>query len=94
MIIAATGKYFFFIITSMKNFHLPRCFHLLSSFFFSITLLIFHFIFLIFCVFKVSLFSLNNSIQSIVLVFCCKKVLLDLFNFLLQICNNIVMNET
>ena len=53
----------------------------------------FYFIFLIFCVGKVSLFSLNNSIQSIVLVFCYKKVLLDLFNFLLLICNNIVMNN-
>ena len=49
---------------------------MLSSFFFSVTtLLLFHFIlfFLIFCVCKESLFSLNNSIQSIVLVFCCKK---------------------
>ena len=53
----------------------------------------FYFIFLIFCVCKVSLFSLNNSIQSIVLEFCYKKILLDLFNFLLQICNIIVMNN-
>ena len=53
----------------------------------------FYFIFLVFCVFKVSLFSLNNSIQFIVLVFCYKKVLLDLFNFLLPICNNIVMKN-
>ena len=52
----------------------------------------FYYIFLIFCVCRVSLFSLNNSIQSIDLVFCYKIVLLDLFNFLLQICNNIVMN--
>ena len=67
-----------------------------SLFFFSVTDIVtfsFYFIFLIFCVCKVSLFSLNNSIQSIVLVFCYKKVLLDLFNFLLQICNNIVMDN-
>ena len=35
----------------------------------------------------------NNSIQSIVAVFCYKKVLLDLFNLLLHNCNNIVMNN-
>ena len=49
---------------------------MLSSFFFSVTtLLLSHFIlfFLIFYVCKVSLFSLNNSNQSIVLVFCYKK---------------------
>ena len=80
---------------SMGNFHLPRCFHYVVKFvFFSImTLLLPHFIFLIFCVCKVSLFFLNNSIQSIVLVFWYRKVLLDLLNFLLQICNNIVMNN-
>ena len=81
----------------MGNFHWPRCFHYVVKFviFSVMTLLLSHFIlfFLIFCVCKVSLFSLNNSIQSIVLVFCCKKVLLDLFNFLLQICNNIVMDN-
>ena len=68
---------------------------MLSSLFFSsvTTLLLSHFIFLIFCVCKVSLFSLNNGIQSIALVFFCKKVLLNLFNFLLQICDNIVMNN-
>ena len=68
---------------------------MLSSFFFfsyDIVTFSFYFNFLVFCVCKVSLFSLNNSIQFIVLVFCCKKVLPDLFNFLLQICNNIVMN--
>ena len=83
MIIAATGKYFF-INTSMGNFHLPKCFHFVVKFFFfgcDIVTFSFYFIFLIFCVFKVSLFFLNNSIQSIVLVFCYKKVLLDLFNF-------------
>ena len=66
-----------------------------SSYFFgyNIVTFSFYFIFLIFCVCKVSLFSLNNSIQSIVLVFCYKKVLLELFNFLLQICNNIVMKN-
>ena len=83
-----------FINTSMGNFHLPRCFHFVVKFFFSVTtLLLSHFIlfFNLLC-FKVSLFSLNNSIQSIVLVLCYKKVLLDLFNFLLQICNNIAMN--
>ena len=80
----------------MGNFHLPTCFHYVVKFFFSVmTLLLSHSIlfFLIFCVCKVSLFSLNNSIQSIVLVFCYKKVLLDLFNFLLQIRNNIVMDN-
>ena len=68
---------------------------MLSSFFFGydIVTFSFYFIFLIFCACKVSLFSLNNSIQSIVLVFCYKKELLDWFNFLLQICNNIVMNN-
>ena len=69
---------------------------MLSSLLFSlvISLLLSHFIyFLLFCVCKVSLFSLNNGIQSIALVFCNKKVLLDLFNFLLQIRNNIVMNN-
>ena len=35
----------------------------------------------------------EHIIQSIVLKFCYKKVLLDLFNFLLQICNNVVMNN-
>ena len=68
---------------------------MLSRFFFQLQhcyfLILFYF--LNFCVCKVSLFSLNNSIQSIVLEFCYKKVLLDLFNFLLQICNNIVMNN-
>ena len=82
----------------MGNFHLPRCFHYAVKFFFffsyDIVTLSFYFIFfLIFCVCRVSLFSLNNSIQSIVVVFCYKKVLLDLFNFLLQICNNIVMDN-
>ena len=65
-------------------------------YFFSVTtLLLSHFIlfFLIFCVCKISLFSLNNSIQSIVSVFCYEKVQLDLFNFLLQICNNIVVDN-
>ena len=68
---------------------------MLSSLFFSsITALVLsHFIFSIFCVCKVNLFSLNNGIQSIALVFCYKKVLLDLFNFRLQICNNVVMNN-
>ena len=95
LIIAATGKYFF-INMSMGKFHLPRCFHFVVKFFFAVTtLLLSNFIlfFLIFCVCKVSLFSLNNSIQSIVLEFCYKKILLDLFNFLLQICNNVVMNN-
>ena len=95
MIIAATGEYFF-INTSMGNFHLPRCFHFVVKFIFFRSrhcyfLILFYF--LILCVFKVSQFSLNNSIQSIILVFRRKKVLLDLFNFLLQICNNIVMNN-
>ena len=68
---------------------------MLSGCFSVTTLLLSYFILfsLIFCVCKVSLFSLNNSIQFIVLVFCYKKVLLDLFNFLLQICNNIVMDN-
>ena len=70
---------------------------LFSLFFFffgyDIVTLSFYFNFLIFCVCKVSLFSFNNSIQSIVLVFCRKKILLDLFNFLLQICNYIVMGN-
>ena len=35
----------------------------------------------------------EHIIQSIVLEFCYKKVLLDLFNFLVQICNNVVMNN-
>ena len=54
---------------------------MLSSLFFSSisALLLSHFIFLIFCVCKISLFSLNNGIQSIALVFCYKKVMLDLF---------------
>ena len=81
---------------SMGNFHLLRCFYYAVKFFFSVMILLLsHFIlfFLIFCACKVSLFSLNNSIQSIVLVFCYKKVLLDLLNFLLQICNNIVMDN-
>ena len=71
----------------MGNFRLPRCFHYVVRFIFSfgydIVTFSFYFNCLICCVCKVSLFSLNNSIQSIVLVFCCKKVLLDLFNFLL-----------
>ena len=48
---------------------------MLSSFFFGNYIVTFSFysIFLIFHVCKVSLFSLNNSIQSIVLVFCYKK---------------------
>ena len=60
---------------------------MLSSFFFSYDIITFSFyiIFLIFYVCKVSLFFLNNSIQSIVLEFCYKKILLDLFYFLLQI---------
>ena len=69
---------------------------MLSSFFFSVTTLLlsrFILFFLIFCVCKVNLFFMNNSIQSIVLVFSYKKVLLDLFNFLLQICNDIVMDN-
>ena len=71
---------------------------MLSSFFlfffgYDMVTFSFHFIFLIFCVCKVNLFSLNNSIQSIVLVICNKKVLLDLFNFLLQICNNLMYND-
>ena len=81
----------------MGNFHLPRSFHyVVKFFFFSVTTLLlsrFILFFLIFYVCKVSLFSLNNSIRSIVLVFCYKKVLLDLFNFLLQICNHIVMDN-
>ena len=96
LIIAATGLYFF-INTSVGNFHLPRYFHydVKHIFFFGygIVTFSFYFIFLIFCVCKVSLFSLNNGIQSIARVFCYKKVMLDLFNFLLQICNNIVMNN-
>ena len=81
----------------MENFHLPRCFHFVVRFiiFFGYDIVTFSscFNFLTFCVCKVSLFSLNNSIQSIVLAFCCKKVLLNLFDFLLYICNNIVMNN-
>ena len=81
----------------MGNFHLPRCFHyvvkLIFFFGYSIATFSFYFIFLIFCVCKVSLFSLNNGIQFIALVFCYTKVLLDLFNFLLQICDNIVINN-
>ena len=79
----------------MGNFHLLMCFYyVVKFFFFGYGIVIFHFIlFLIFCVCKVSLFSLNNGIQSIALMFCYKKVLLDLFDFLLQICNNIVMNN-
>ena len=48
-----------------------------------LVLLLSHFIlfFFIICFCKVSLFSLNNGIQSIALVFRHKKVLLDLFNF-------------
>ena len=83
MIIAATGKYFF-INTFMGNFHLPWCFHFVVKFFcfFLVrTLLLSRFIFLIFCVFKVSLFSLNNSIQSIVSVFCYKKYCLIFSTF-------------
>ena len=78
MIIAASGKYFV-INTSMGNLYFPRCFHFVVKLFFfgyDIVTFSFYFIFLIFCVFKISLFSLNNSIQSIVLVFCYKKVLL------------------
>ena len=87
--------YYFFINTSMGNFHLPRCFHYVVQFiFFQLRHCYFLILFfLISCVCKVILFSFNNSIQSIVLVFCYKKVLLDLFNFLLQICNNIVMDN-
>ena len=81
----------------MGNFHLLWCFYYVVKliFFFSydIVTFSFYFIFLIFCICKVSLFSLNNGIQSIALVFFCKKVLLNLFNFLLQICDNIVMNN-
>ena len=69
---------------------------MLSSLFFSSVTAVtssFCFMFLIFCVCKVSLFSLNNGIESNTLVFCYKKVLLDLFNFLLQICSNIVIND-
>ena len=69
------------MLSSLFFFQLRHCYFLILIYF------------VIFCVCKVSLFSLNNSIQSIVLVFCYKKVLLDLFNFLLQICNNIVMNN-
>ena len=49
---------------------------MLSSFFFfgyDIVIFSFYFNFLMFCVCKISLFSLNNSIQSIVSVFYCKK---------------------
>ena len=68
---------------------------MLSGLFFSLVTALFlsHFIFLNFCVCKVSLFSLNNGIQSIALVFCYKKVLLDLFNFFLQIRNNVMNND-
>ena len=81
----------------MGNFHLPRCFDyvvkLIFFFGYGIVTFSFHFIFLIFYGCEVSLFSLNNDVQSTALVFCYKKVLLDFFNFLLQICNNIVMNN-
>ena len=45
MIIAATDKYFY-INTSMGNFHLPRCFHFVVKFIFFLvtTLLLSHFI--------------------------------------------------
>ena len=76
LIISATGKYFF-INTSMEIFTCPGVFILLSSLFFffgyDIATFSFYFIFLIFCVLKVSLFSLNNRIPSIVLVCCYKK---------------------
>ena len=79
------------------NFLLPWCFHCVIKFacFFGdgIVTFSFYFIFLIFYVCEERLFSLNNGIQSIALVFCYKKMLLDLFDFLLQICNNIVMNN-
>ena len=64
--------------------------------FFSYDIVTFSFYFIFFnllCLQGKPIFLNNNNIQSIVLVFCYKKVLLDLFNFLLQICNNIVMDN-
>ena len=82
----------FLLIRLWEIFACRGVFIMLSSFFFSVTtLLLSNFILFNLLCCKVNLFSLNNSIQSIVLVFCCKKVLLNLFNFLLQICNNIVI---
>ena len=61
----------------MENFHLPRGFDYVVKliFFFScgIVTFPFYFIFLIFYGCKISLFSLNNDIQSIVLEYCYKK---------------------
>ena len=70
---------------------------MLSSLFFffsyDIVTFPFYFIFLTFHVGRVSLFSLNIGIQSIALVFFYKKILLELFNFLLQFCDNMVMSN-
>ena len=61
----------------MGNFHLSRCFDYVVQFIFffdyGIVTFSFYFTFLIFCGCKVSLFSLNNDIQSIALVCCYKK---------------------
>ena len=85
----------FLLMRLWEIFTCRGVFIMLSIFFFSYDIVTFSFylFFLIFCVCKISLFSLNNSIQSIVSVFFYKKVLLDMFNFLLQICNNIVMDN-